>query len=955
MAYERVNWENSPSTATPLNATNLNKMDEGIANLDEGVANLNAKFGGDGILDISKGGTGNDEGYIQTGYKALSIRGNKVTIEGNNNEASADYAHAEGSNNTASRNNAHVEGRYNVASGTSSHAQGESNRASGNYSHAGGEGNVAGYSAQTVVGKYNNNKSDTLFEVGNGTSDDNRKNAFEVSGDGISTDNGITKIRFGKNDANQYGYYRENDPNLILFDSSIASCAGIGKKTGVNSSGVIDTDIILGRNPEKGDRFLVYFDSKVDNANSMKIYVTSGSFVTPSLFEGGLIPPEYYLNGLCLFEYKVDNILSSYYLDLIYRKEDKSYTAGRGININNDTIANSMPQLGDNVQCKSVDSVTQGRLGSYSGNVKYLLIHFDTDAESYNGAYSLVLSYSGSVAVMKYATLYDRVMGMEYDREIYSGSTLLCEIMDEGTGTEADPIHVDVLGVIDGYVTAGWGRQAALGDRATAEGIGTEASGNYAHAQGYQTTASGNQSTAMGYSTTASADGATAMGNGSTASGANSLAQGYNTTASGAVSTAIGTNTQATQQAQFAAGKYNHVNNDALIMVGNGTSENARSNALEVLLNGDVVAGNEIIDGQGNTLSVLAEALTKTASGNPVVISDCAGGKARSLKTTIEAIQDLHGYDKPWAGGAGKNLSPVENGNNLVLCAVESGVTYTFSLTTSDSVGFNLYKNNSEGELIINKTPITAGRTSVTFTADSNFNLYLNGFSLITGKSFAELTSLFMVEKGSTATSYAPYSNICPISGRTEARVDTENEDSTESAYAVIQLGTTVYGAEINWDTGVATVKTAFKTYDGSETWTASNSGQDGCMRCETVLPSDAKPNTSNTTLVGARFNEYTEKTPNQTWGGGADSIGVSISSVIQNKVYLSVCQTGLQNMKVADFKTWLASNNLQVEYQLATPTELTLTPTQLQMLKGYNRVTIDNGTIELGYIAKVA
>ena len=34
MAYERVNWENLPSTNTPVNADNLNKMDEGIANID---------------------------------------------------------------------------------------------------------------------------------------------------------------------------------------------------------------------------------------------------------------------------------------------------------------------------------------------------------------------------------------------------------------------------------------------------------------------------------------------------------------------------------------------------------------------------------------------------------------------------------------------------------------------------------------------------------------------------------------------------------------------------------------------------------------------------------------------------------------------------------------------------------------------------------------------------------
>ena len=280
---------------------------------------------------------------------------------------------------------------------------------------------------------------------------------------------------------------------------------------------------------------------------------------------------------------------------------------------------------GAGVVCYDVDTITSGYLGGqFSGSANLLLLHLTTNgtADATNG-YMMMLSYTRPVARFAYGRLVDSD-GVAYTQDVYADNTIVCKISDSGTGTEADPVHVDVLGVIGGYVTTGWGRQAALGDRATAEGIGTEASGNYAHAQGYQTTASGNQSTAMGYSTTASADGATAMGNGATASGANSIAGGYNTTASGAVSTAIGTNTQATQQAQLATGKYNKTNNDALVMVGNGTSGSARSNALEVLLNGDVIAGNDLIDSSGNVLSevaviaeVLAEALTKTASGNP--------------------------------------------------------------------------------------------------------------------------------------------------------------------------------------------------------------------------------------------------------------------------------------------------------------------------------------------------
>lgn len=37
MAYTRVNWENLPSTKTPVNADNLNKMDKGIKDLETEV------------------------------------------------------------------------------------------------------------------------------------------------------------------------------------------------------------------------------------------------------------------------------------------------------------------------------------------------------------------------------------------------------------------------------------------------------------------------------------------------------------------------------------------------------------------------------------------------------------------------------------------------------------------------------------------------------------------------------------------------------------------------------------------------------------------------------------------------------------------------------------------------------------------------------------------------------
>ena len=53
MAYNRINWENDPSTATPLNETNLNKMDKAIYDLDREKMN-NVNPSGTGKFSINR-------------------------------------------------------------------------------------------------------------------------------------------------------------------------------------------------------------------------------------------------------------------------------------------------------------------------------------------------------------------------------------------------------------------------------------------------------------------------------------------------------------------------------------------------------------------------------------------------------------------------------------------------------------------------------------------------------------------------------------------------------------------------------------------------------------------------------------------------------------------------------------------------------------------------------------
>lgn len=146
------------------------------------------KSGGGGSLptpvSTANGGTGNADGYIRTGQKNGTTIGQYATAEGDYNTSSAYCSHAEGYNNSATGDRSHAEGSGTTASGGFSHAQGVGTLASSDCTHASGRGTKAQYNQQTAIGRYNDNQSDSLFEVGNGTADNARSNAIAVKDDG---------------------------------------------------------------------------------------------------------------------------------------------------------------------------------------------------------------------------------------------------------------------------------------------------------------------------------------------------------------------------------------------------------------------------------------------------------------------------------------------------------------------------------------------------------------------------------------------------------------------------------------------------------------------------------------------------------------------------------------------------------------------------------------------------
>lgn len=175
-------------------------------------------------------------------------------------------------------------------------------------------------------------------------------------------------------------------------------------------------------------------------------------------------------------------------------------------------------------------------------------------------------------------------------------------------------------------------------DGSVAEGEDTTASGYYSHAEGRNTTASEDYSHAEGSSTKAS--------------GLASHAEGGSTTASGNYSHAEGNTTKASSNYQHAQGKYNieDTENKYADIIGNGTLENARSNAATVSWDGiswsqtDVRAGGTDQDSATHSLAAKQNATdnnltttAKTVVGAINEINTSNSGKQDS-SITIEGI-----------------------------------------------------------------------------------------------------------------------------------------------------------------------------------------------------------------------------------------------------------------------------------------------------------------------------
>lgn len=178
--------------------------------------------------------------------------------------------------------------------------------------------------------------------------------------------------------------------------------------------------------------------------------------------------------------------------------------------------------------------------------------------------------------------------------------------------------------------------------------------------------------------------------------------------------------------------------------------------------------------------------------------------------------------------------------------------------------------------------------------------------------------------------------NVRPITGYTECVVDVKDEEETTHDTATITFGQTVYGGSVDFKSGKVTV--THKLVKGNTiTWIDATIASGQRFRSQNVI-SDAK--ISQKTDAELKCSKFAT---NEAAIHFYNYDGICIYSAGQMYV------RSLTTTSLSDFETLIA--DADICYELATPIELTLTPAELELLKGYNYITTNGTTIALDYL----
>lgn len=412
----------------------------------------------------------------------------------------------------------------------------------------------------------------------------------------------------------------------------------------------------------------------------------------------------------------------------------------------------------------------------------------------------------------------------------------------------------------------------------------------------------------------------------------------------------------------------------------------------EVLTDYGIVEGEVNIDGIGS-LNFFVEVekdaydggviTTQTASGAIATFNTNMVEAFKSLKSDINPVQDLHGYDSVWIGGAGKNKlnydawknDGVTNGtgvweNNGVTLTANANDCYTSApngfpssaiipISEGETITLSWEETtNKNGSIYIFPNNTTTGMVraynwqakKLSYTATSGVTYVTFRFGVASSGDTISYKNI-QIEKGSTATAYEPYENICPISGFSALNVTLADGDMQTVESKTVNFGQTVYGGVADVTNGKVTI-THIKITDFAQYYRDFFSGTYSTeYRITLPYPStNVVYSVKRGSLCNCKEEETAYYGANQSSQSGSARDIFAINPLGEVLAIYDADTTLTKEQFEAKY-----SGNIEFVYELATPIEITTTPENLTALSGQNNVYSDtNGDTTVEYYIEV-
>lgn len=179
-------------------------------------------------------------------------------------------------------------------------------------------------------------------------------------------------------------------------------------------------------------------------------------------------------------------------------------------------------------------------------------------------------------------------------------------------------------------------------------------------------------------------------------------------------------------------------------------------------------------------------------------LTDALDKNAVDVKVKVTPKQDLHGYTKPWVGGAGKNklrfpyfstssgAVTIKDDGQIVVNGTLSERTYinleekhtgyappsgTWIISKGTTTGSIKIVVNAYNDGTYVRTLVESNSDNVSFSVDYNGYNNLSVYLDMAANQTLNVTIKPMIRASGTSDTWEPYENICPITGVTEAKV----------------------------------------------------------------------------------------------------------------------------------------------------------------------------------------